>query len=45
MINIGLDVRPAGRIGDEPAVGLAKTIEDIGFRMGRMKTGLLLKYS
>ncbi|XP_067949204.1 protein MTO1 homolog, mitochondrial-like [Watersipora subatra] len=39
MINIGLEVRPAGRIGDEPAVGLAKTIEDAGFRMGRMKTG------
>lgn len=39
QINIGLDVRPAGRIGDEPAIGLAKSLESLEFRMGRLKTG------
>lgn len=32
-INIGLDVRPAGRIGDEPAIGLANSLEALQFRM------------
>ena len=41
-INIGLTSRPAGRLGDEPAVGLAKTIESAGFKMGRLKTGIVL---
>lgn len=40
MINLGLDTRPAGRMGDEPAVGLARTIEQVGFKMGRMRTGM-----
>lgn len=39
QINIGLDIRPAGRIGDEPAIGLANTLEALEFRMGRLKTG------
>lgn len=39
QINIGLDVRPAGRFGDEPSIGLAKTLEKLEFRMGRLKTG------
>ncbi|CAF0914900.1 unnamed protein product [Didymodactylos carnosus] len=38
-INIGLEQRPAGRIGDQPSIDLAKSIEDIGFQMGRLKTG------
>lgn len=38
-INIGLDVHPAGRIGDLPAIGLAKSIENAGFTVGRLKTG------
>ncbi|XP_063238214.1 protein MTO1 homolog, mitochondrial isoform X2 [Bacillus rossius redtenbacheri] len=39
QINIGLEVRPAGRMGDAPAVGLANTLGSLGFRMGRLKTG------
>lgn len=38
-INIGLDVRPAGRHGDEPAIGLAKSLDELGFRLSRLKTG------
>ncbi|KAK9890594.1 hypothetical protein WA026_011960 [Henosepilachna vigintioctopunctata] len=38
-INIGLTVIPAGRIGDQPAIGLAKTLSSLGLRMGRLKTG------
>ncbi|XP_060562623.1 protein MTO1 homolog, mitochondrial-like [Ruditapes philippinarum] len=38
-INIGLSVTPAGRMGDAPAVGLAKSLEDVGFTVGRLKTG------
>lgn len=39
QINIGLDIRPAGRIGDEPAIGLALSLESLEFEMGRLKTG------
>lgn len=39
QINIGLEVRPAGRIGDAPAIGLADTLAEVGFRMARLKTG------
>ncbi|XP_039287013.1 protein MTO1 homolog, mitochondrial [Nilaparvata lugens] len=39
QINIGLEVRPAGRIGDEPAIGLANTLQRLQFKMGRLKTG------
>lgn len=39
QINIGLDVRPAGRHGDAPAIGLALSLENLKFKMGRLKTG------
>lgn len=39
QINIGLDVRPAGRHGDDASYGLADGLDNLGFRLGRLKTG------
>lgn len=36
---IGLEVHPAGRLGDQPSIGLAQTLEKLGFMVGRLKTG------
>lgn len=38
-INIGLEIRPAGRIGDRPALALAQSLDRIGFKLSRLKTG------
>ena len=39
MIHIGEERTAAGRVGDAPALGLAKTLEGAGFALGRLKTG------
>ncbi|XP_007484260.1 protein MTO1 homolog, mitochondrial [Monodelphis domestica] len=39
MILIGLESYPAGRLGDRPSIGLAQTLEKLGFVVGRLKTG------
>ncbi|KAF5291209.1 hypothetical protein FQA39_LY14451 [Lamprigera yunnana] len=38
-INIGLESIPAGRMGDVASIGLANTLNALGLRLGRLKTG------
>ncbi len=39
LIHLGEKRIPAGRVGDEPSIGLAETLYASGMRMGRLKTG------
>jgi tRNA uridine 5-carboxymethylaminomethyl modification enzyme len=39
LIHIGERKIPAGRTGEAPSIGLSKTLYEIGFSMGRLKTG------
>ena len=39
LIHIGEQKIPAGRVGEAPAMGLSRRLENIGFALGRLKTG------
>lgn len=39
LIHIGDRKIPAGRSGEAPAMGLSQSLEQIGFELGRLKTG------
>ena len=39
LIHIGDQKIPAGRVGEEPSVGLSQTLLGLGLRLGRLKTG------
>jgi tRNA uridine 5-carboxymethylaminomethyl modification enzyme len=39
LIHLGEKNWPAGRVGEAPALGLSKSFERAGFRLGRLKTG------
>jgi tRNA uridine 5-carboxymethylaminomethyl modification enzyme len=39
LIHIGLEHFPAGRIGEPPSINLPKSLHELGFRIGRLKTG------
>ncbi|KAG9239408.1 glucose inhibited division protein A-domain-containing protein [Amylocarpus encephaloides] len=38
-IHIGLECRPAGRMGEAATFGLSKSLREAGFQLGRLKTG------
>lgn len=39
LIHIGLNHFPAGRMGDPPSNRLSRSLAELGFRIGRLKTG------
>ncbi|HOE16957.1 MAG TPA: tRNA uridine-5-carboxymethylaminomethyl(34) synthesis enzyme MnmG [Syntrophorhabdaceae bacterium] len=39
VIHIGFERSEAGRMGDLPSVGLSDSLRDLGFAIGRLKTG------
>jgi tRNA uridine 5-carboxymethylaminomethyl modification enzyme len=39
IIHIGADSRAAGRIDEEPSLGLSDQLQSLGFKAGRLKTG------
>ncbi|MEA1928673.1 MAG: tRNA uridine-5-carboxymethylaminomethyl(34) synthesis enzyme MnmG [Candidatus Auribacterota bacterium] len=39
LIHVGLKNFPGGRVGDPAAAGLSRSLENLGFALGRFKTG------
>lgn len=39
VMHVGFDVRPGGRVGDPPSLGLSAGLRALGFTLGRLKTG------
>jgi len=39
LIHIGLQKIPAGRVDEQPSYGLSHTLKNLGFKLGRLKTG------
>jgi tRNA uridine 5-carboxymethylaminomethyl modification enzyme len=39
LIHIGEKQIPAGRVGEAPAMGISRTLENLGLTLGRLKTG------
>ena len=45
LLHIGETHYSAGRAGDAPAVGISASLEKLGFKLGRLKTGTCLLYT
>lgn len=39
LLHFGMESRPGGRIGDHACTELTRSLEDLGFQLGRLKTG------
>ncbi len=39
LIHLGSETTPAGRMGEQPSLGLSTTLAKFGLRLGRLKTG------
>jgi tRNA uridine 5-carboxymethylaminomethyl modification enzyme len=38
-IHVGMESFAGGRLGDPPAIGLSRNLEELGLKLGRLKTG------